>query len=489
MAQRAIREKTKQRISQLEAIIDHLQNSDHNKELQAAIRAKEAAEAENAEIKRQLADLIAKMQGLAAPRHLKEEEHVYATPASQTCVSINTLPAAATSIVSPPDSATSPAGTNDGHAQDTGQHDYPPAVHQHMPALAQQKQDMERELKIGRDRVSLDFLVNNMHSDVPTHITRGAGSGSDTAGGSRGFQSYDSSPAQYHGSMQPPSTAQRAHSFQHHSISQAMTMQAGSYHPHPAASPYRPDTHYTSHSRQEQPVWATTTLNQESTCTMDGILLQFLKDRRDLLARGLPRLEVMGPPSPSVASLLNKADCTSSHHPISEFFTAIIRTFPNLSSLPEQLGTVYLMFLNMRWQVEPTRENYDRLLPFTRPVPLQRTVPHPAWMDQVPFPLMRDRMIRDLDKYNLDEFFVPYTNTLSVNWPYGNSCVLTQRPGTKMESNEAEITINPVFDQHVRNLDNWTVGDEFKRKFPELEGTYNLKEGPRRSDVQVGWEA
>lgn len=475
MAQRAIREKTKQRIAQLEAIIDHLKNSDHNKELEAAIQAKEAAEAENAEIKRQLADIITKMRELLAPCQLKWEEHAYASPASQTCLSINPLPAAASTAVSPPASATSPAGTVDSHAQDVKQHDYSPAVHQHIPALAQQRQDMETGLKVGRDRVSLDFLVNNMRSSVPELLTREAGNGSDTASGGQGFHPYDNSPTQLHDSMRPPSTEQRPDSSQYHSIPQTVTTQTRSYHPHPAASPYRSDAPYALQPQQDRPLWATPTLLQERTCTMDEILLRFLKERRGLLAQGRPRSEVVGPPYPSVASLLNKEDHRSGH-PLSEIFTAIIRTFPNLNRLPEQLGTVYLMFLNMRWQVEPTQENYDRLLPFARPVPLQLTVPHPAWMDHVPFPLMRDLMIRNLEKYNLDEFFVPYANTLSVNWPYSDSYVLLQTPGTKTDSSEPEITINPVFDQHVRNLDNWTVGEEFKRCFPELEGTYKLKE-------------
>src|SRR5690606_6632662 len=110
------------------------------------------------------------------------------------------------------------------------------------------------------------------------------------------------------------------------------------------------DARYDTQLQQDQPVWATPTLLQERTCTMDDILLRFLKERRDLLAQGRPRLEVVGPPYPSVASLLNKEDHSSSH-PVSDISTAIIRTFPNLNRLPEQLGTVYRMFLNMRWQV------------------------------------------------------------------------------------------------------------------------------------------
>ena len=350
----------------------------------------------------------------------------------------------------------------------------PPAAHQHIRALVQQRRDMERGLQIGQDRVSLDFLVNGMSSNVPTFLTGETGNGSDASpSGSQNFHPYYSSSGQYHGNNQRHPSQQDPDASHFQTFPQPATAPTSSYHPRPLVSSKRPDTHHACQT--ERPMWANPPLHYERTCTVDDILLKFLKDRRDLLAQGQPRSEVIGPPYPSVASLLNKEVPTQSH-PLSDIFTAIIHTFPNLNRLPEQLAIVYLMFLNMRWQVEPTKENYDRLLPFTRPVPLQLTTPHPAWMDHVAFPLMRDMIIRDPDKYHLDEFFVPWTNTLSVNWPYDDPYVLIQTPGSSNGLDKPELTINPVFDQHVRNLDNWTVGPQFKNRFPELQGTYNLKE-------------
>lgn len=475
MAQRAIREKTKQRISELEAIIDHLRNSDHNKELQAAILAKEAAEAENADIKRQLVSITATMQDLITPRQPKPEELAYVSPASQACFSTNPLPASASTIVSPPNSATSPAGTLDGHTRDAPQQDFPPSVSQYDRLLDRQRQDMERGLKIGQDRVSLDRLVN-LPSNVPGFLsTRGISnrSDADVAGGSQSSYPYHNSPGHYHDNTQRPFANQGSGSFHYHPYSQTTAMQGGSYHSHPAVSPHRPDAYYPPQG--EQQIWATPSLHHERTCTMDDILLKLLQERRDLLAQGQPRSAVVGPRYPSVASLLNKD--SSPTHPLSDIFIAIIHTFPSLNRLPEQLATVYLMFLIMRWQVELTEESYDRLLPFARPVPIQLTKPHPAWMDMVPFPLMREAMIRNMGEYDIDEFWVPYTNTLSVNWPYDDSYVLIQMPGTGGEQGEPEVTINPVFDQHIRNVENWTVGEAFRRRFPELHGTFKLKEG------------
>jgi len=63
-AQRAIRERTKNQIENLERKIQELTSQQPYQDLQAALRAKEAVEAENAEIKRRLASVIALLQPL-----------------------------------------------------------------------------------------------------------------------------------------------------------------------------------------------------------------------------------------------------------------------------------------------------------------------------------------------------------------------------------------------------------------------------------------
>lgn len=63
-AQRAIRERTKNQIENLERRIRELTSQQPYQELQAAIRAKEAVEAENAEIKNRLASVMSLIQSI-----------------------------------------------------------------------------------------------------------------------------------------------------------------------------------------------------------------------------------------------------------------------------------------------------------------------------------------------------------------------------------------------------------------------------------------
>ena len=149
-------------------------------------------------------------------------------------------------------------------------------------------------------------------------------------------------------------------------------------------------------------------------------------------------------------------------HPVSKVFTDILRTFPNIASLPEQVAVLYLMFLLMRWQIYPTAENYDRMPEWLTPRPSQLLTPHPPWIDYLPWPRMRDRLVMRHQGYVFENWFVPFTETLSVNWPYeATDCLLS--------TNECdELHVNPVFERHFRNLENWSLGPAFAEAYPEM---------------------
>jgi len=109
---------------------------------------------------------------------------------------------------------------------------------------------------------------------------------------------------------------------------------------------------------------------------------------------------------------------------------------------------------------------------------------------------MRDRITRasNVSAYPFETFFVPYTTTLSLNWPYEHSqCLIstaspttagaegntTPRPGSSDATSAVEIAlhgtdegqefaISPVFESHLRNLNNWSLGTAFADSFPDL---------------------
>lgn len=123
-----------------------------------------------------------------------------------------------------------------------------------------------------------------------------------------------------------------------------------------------------------------------------------------------------------------------------------------------------------------------------RPVPLQLQVEHPAWIDRIPWPSARIYLINN-PGITFDYFVSYYSSSFQVSWPYDHSHVfisLSQKKDSRPEAafndwflppngaqsdetTEPENTIlNPVFEQHLRQLKNWSVSGSFQRQFPEL---------------------
>lgn len=318
----------------------------------------------------------------------------------------------------------------------------------HSDADQQQPGDHRLSLDMGQERLDLDFLLNARKAPKP---------------------------ANEHYTQQPPSiSAQHAHAMQ-------------SYQSLPSGYPYGDpnistlpasddpgelielsDTNMGTIARYAAPV-----RTSAPTCPLDSLLLDFLHERKQRAAEGHSVHDVIGPRYPSVSSLLNPMQSVHSH-PLSRVFTDILAKFPDISGLPERVAVLYIMFLVMRWQVSPTRENYERLPPWMHPLRCQILTPHPAWIDHLPFPGMRDKLVRlyNPTDYHFENFFIPYTTTLELSWPYDDTDTLLRSPDS------GELVINPVFERHLRNLNNWKLGDAFARAFPVLAEDANIPRSP-----------
>lgn len=63
----------------------------------------------------------------------------------------------------------------------------------------------------------------------------------------------------------------------------------------------------------------------------------------------------------------------------------------------------------------------------------------------------------------LDDFASAYSTSFFIRWDYDPSHVII----TSREE-KSSILINPIYEEHIRQLHNWNVGDAFRRKFPEM---------------------
>ncbi|KAJ5729142.1 uncharacterized protein N7483_003650 [Penicillium malachiteum] len=433
-AQRAIRERTKTHIEALEQQVRDLSSQKPFLDLQAALHHNERVKAENRELR----------QGLKAAMDIIQP--LLAKPEVSELPTFSTQPKSAPQL-----SHTSP---------------YPDAAEHLTPNAHLMSSDKPYAESIG----SID-------TPSPTHSAPIGGSRRNSSNGGLPGSSYRVALSQNiaHGLdfgmeerlgfnflLDPSQNVPKVDRLRRLSPENFRTS-----HPTTPSSPlYLQPSSYPS--EQLTPTFATPIMNTAPTCPLDSVLMDFLNSRQREAAQGIPRQKLVGPPYPSVSSLLNPEKSVNSH-PVSKVFTDILCTFPDISSLPEQVAVLYTMFLLMRWQIYPTQENYDRLPEWLAPGTSQLLQPHPAWMDYLPWPRMRDHLASCHQDYPFDNWTIPFTRGLSVNWPYEpTDCLLSA-------GDSEELLINPVFERHMRNLNNWSLGPLFAECYPNLVDTTRIR--------------
>lgn len=228
---------------------------------------------------------------------------------------------------------------------------------------------------------------------------------------------------------------------------------------------------------QPQTSWTTLPKNCTPTCPLDSILLNFLQARRRDAGSGGSSNSLTNPAYPSVSSLLNPTG-NFQVDPLSRLMADIISKFPNISGLPEQTAVLYIMFVVMRWQLHPTAENYEKIPDWMTPRPSQLFTSHPAWIDHLPWPSMRDKVVARYQEYQFENWFIPFTTGLSLNWPYDPiDCLLST-------GEKDDPMINPVFERHLRRIENWSLGPEFAETFPELVETCSIRPSTQKRSIK-----
>jgi hypothetical protein len=166
------------------------------------------------------------------------------------------------------------------------------------------------------------------------------------------------------------------------------------------------------------------------------------------------------PPKPNLCALIDK-DLRADDE-ISNIVSDIVRSYMEITALPNQVAAAYNMITLLRWQVLLDEVSWNQLPAWLRPTQAQLTTAHAAWIDRMPWPKMRDYLIEHQD-ITLDDFAAAYSSSFFIRWNYDPSIVLI---GVN-ESSKVVIT-NPIFEEHIRQLKNWAVGERFRKRFPEL---------------------
>ncbi|KAH6869053.1 hypothetical protein B0T10DRAFT_419047 [Thelonectria olida] len=197
-----------------------------------------------------------------------------------------------------------------------------------------------------------------------------------------------------------------------------------------------------------------------ATCPLDQTLLDFIHCHREMFAGGVTDESVLGPRKPTVKAVVD-GKLISSVHPFSGTISGIL-LMSSCTALPVKLALFYLMHQTTRVK------NYVSMPAWLRPTVTQITVPHPPWIDSVPWPSVRDVLIENHGLSSFHLFWDLFVGHVSVNWTFEDLDAVAD--------NEQDAVLHSIFEKHIRNLKNWEVSAEFEKQFPGIASTIKTAE-------------
>ncbi|KAH7143491.1 hypothetical protein EDB81DRAFT_795780, partial [Dactylonectria macrodidyma] len=132
-------------------------------------------------------------------------------------------------------------------------------------------------------------------------------------------------------------------------------------------------------------------------------------------------------------------------------------------SYVERLVMFWAIYTLLSILIFPTPQNLARCPPWIRPLPAQFAHSHPPWVDFLPWPLLRNRLVHfygDFQETNLASTLLASTHVDAKwrTWP---------RPLITTNKTQTDLVLDPEFQTHIFALENIQVDSQFMRSFPE----------------------
>ena len=152
-------------------------------------------------------------------------------------------------------------------------------------------------------------------------------------------------------------------------------------------------------------------------------------------------------------------------HPVWSALRAVDqKVFGTWATKPAQrIAVMYACQTMLQYREAPTKENLDRVPKYLLPRPSQQRIQHPAVIDYLVWPGLRDRLVFEHEKYTrTGDFSAAFVKYAHFNWPYSEREIFAVNPNT------GQWEVSKLFLDHVYDFKNWTMQPEFFRVFPEM---------------------
>ncbi|KAF2820135.1 hypothetical protein CC86DRAFT_305466 [Ophiobolus disseminans] len=143
----------------------------------------------------------------------------------------------------------------------------------------------------------------------------------------------------------------------------------------------------------------------------------------------------------------------------------------------ERLAVAYKSFKLLKYYLNATKEELDKVPEWLRPSPSQSSTKHPVAVDFFAWPTFRDRLVQNhAEIFQNGDLSNCYSQYLRFDWPFAfeDAFFFDEDAGMHYPS--------PLFERYHCDMKYWTVDERFYGRFPEMKGDI---EGDRRRFCEV----
>ncbi|KAF6823240.1 bZIP transcription protein [Colletotrichum plurivorum] len=165
-----------------------------------------------------------------------------------------------------------------------------------------------------------------------------------------------------------------------------------------------------------------------------------------------------------VRALLEGWDAVARSRPLSRLWKKLRRVDELcFSTCPptERLAILRTMHLLLQYHSDPTPSRYAKLPTWYLKRPSQ-AMPHSYAIDFFVWPGVRERFVFGQHHYCNNQFWELFGPNFHMLWPY------EFRDAYKKSVVTGQYQISPMFEQRISDINSWTMGVDFFTRFPEL---------------------
>jgi len=215
---------------------------------------------------------------------------------------------------------------------------------------------------------------------------------------------------------------------------------------------------------------------------MSAVYTEYISKMRQKVSQSSRQLDVLGPAKVDPDELVRLQSSTTENNLGDTIVLEWVTNFTwriETMCLSEKLASCVLLAPLIRWQISPTLEHYRAIPDCMKPTPVQTMVPHPAWIDYVPWPEVREFFIKCPDVVGDSDIPALFARCMHINWASNN--MLHVSPATDT------LVLNEEFERFTRDLNNWSLERSAAAQFPQISNMAWINE--RQERERAGTEA